>query len=129
VNTHLDHVGQVAQSRGADLILARIAELRGGLPVVLTGDLNVTPDHPVVAKLTDVESRNRLIYAKEVARQRTGIDGTWHDFGKIAEDSRECIDYVFVDEERPVLAYDVLPDRLDGVFLSDHVPVLAKLLI
>lgn len=129
MNTHLDHVGQVAQSRGADLILERIADLRCGLPVVLTGDLNVPPDHPVVAKVTDVRNQNHLVDAKKVARERNGIDGTWHNYGKIAEDRRDRIDYVFIDEGRTVLTYGVLPDRLDGVFLSDHAPVVAKLLI
>ena len=45
-NTHLDHVGAFAQAQGISLILNRIASdyAENPLPVVLTGDFNVTPD-------------------------------------------------------------------------------------
>ena len=45
-NTHLDHVGAFAQAQGVSLILGRIAADYDtwALPVILTGDFNVTPD-------------------------------------------------------------------------------------
>ena len=52
LNTHLDHVGQVARREGITLILDRVRELRGDRPVVVTGDFNSTPESDVVAHIT-----------------------------------------------------------------------------
>ena len=43
MNTHLDHVGVLAMQNGAELIAER-AKTFGDIPVLLTGDFNVTPD-------------------------------------------------------------------------------------
>ena len=43
VNTHLDHVGQVARDEGVNLLRERIEALRGDRPVILTGDFNSEP--------------------------------------------------------------------------------------
>src|SRR5688572_13434609 len=44
VNTHFDHIGEEARQESARLIRRRLAALAGGLPVVVTGDLNATPE-------------------------------------------------------------------------------------
>jgi len=49
VNTHLDHVGQVARDEGVNLLRERIEALRGDRPVILTGDFNSEPGSSVVA--------------------------------------------------------------------------------
>ena len=43
INTHLDHVGQVARDEGVSLLMKRIGSLRGERPVILTGDFNSEP--------------------------------------------------------------------------------------
>ena len=50
-----------------------------------------------------------------------------HDFGKIPVEKRDYIDYIFVSNTIETDKFEVLPEKLDGVFLSDHVPVVAKI--
>lgn len=40
VNTHLDHLGETARVEGSRLNVARIAQIRADLPVIITGDFN-----------------------------------------------------------------------------------------
>lgn len=49
VNTHLDHVGQVARVKGLALVRQRAEELAHGAGVIVMGDFNMTPEHPVAA--------------------------------------------------------------------------------
>ena len=40
-NTHFDHVGKVARRESAVLILEKIKQMAGDLPVIVTGDLSL----------------------------------------------------------------------------------------
>src|SRR5690606_5828708 len=46
VNTHFDHIGKEARLQSAELIRKKIPELAGDLPVLLTGDFNITRNDP-----------------------------------------------------------------------------------
>ena len=122
INTHLDHVGKVARSEGVALLLRRTETLRRGLPVILTGDFNATPDTDVFTHVT-----RTLRDSRSIAQNVTGLRGTFHNFGKIAETERPLIDYVFLTEDFTVQTYETLPEKKDGIYLSDHAPVVAKL--
>jgi endonuclease/exonuclease/phosphatase family metal-dependent hydrolase len=44
LNTHLDHISELARVRGSELILDKLAELGGtDIPTILTGDFNCNP--------------------------------------------------------------------------------------
>lgn len=124
INTHLDHMGEVARREGVSLLLGRIDSLSGGRPVVLTGDFNATPDSEVIAH---VLADSRMRHTRDVADVREGASWSFADYGSIPEADRQLIDYVFVNDGLDVPMYRVLPDTLDGGYLSDHAPVLVKL--
>ena len=50
MNTHLDHVGVAARREGVKLVLDKIQELGGDLPVILTGDFNAEPESDVIKR-------------------------------------------------------------------------------
>lgn len=124
INTHLDHMGEVARREGVSLLLGRIDSLSGGRPVVLTGDFNATPDSEVIAH---VLADGWMRHTRDVADVREGASWSFADYGSIPEADRQLIDYVFVNDGLDVPMYRVLPDTLDGGYLSDHAPVLVKL--
>lgn len=124
INTHLDHMGEVARREGVSLLLGRIDSLSGGRPVVLTGDFNATPDSEVIAH---VLADSRMRHTRDVADVREDASWSFADYGSIPEADRQLIDYVFVNDGLDVPMYRVLPDTLDGGYLSDHAPVLVKL--
>ena len=129
INTHLDNDGLVARKEGGNLLLKKAEELGKGLPIVLTGDFNDTPQSEAIKNITDASKTNHLLDSKTIALKASGTDWTFHNFGRLAESERPLIDYIFVSKQIKVQDYVVLPDTLNGTFVSDHKPVLSKITI
>ncbi len=129
INTHLDNDGLIARKEGGNLLLKKAEELGKGLPIVLTGDFNDTPQSEAIKNITDASKTNHLLDSKTIALKTLGTDWTFHNFGRLAESERPLIDYIFVSKQIKVQDYAVLPDTLNGTFVSDHKPVLSKIII
>ena len=122
-NTHFDHKGMEARKQSAKLIRKKIEELTKdkNLPVILTGDFNLTPDQEPIALLKRYFSDSR-----EVTEQPPyGPVGTFNSFDWNAP-MEGRIDYIFVHGEIKVLKYAVLTDSKEKRWPSDHLPVFAK---
>lgn len=122
-NTHFDHVGQVARRESATLILKKMKQIAGKLPVVLTGDFNGELDSDPIRLLTEGGMINTYTKAPVVY----GSSWTFHAFGNLALEDRTLIDYVLVKGAVEVEKCRVIGDKPDNGYLSDHVPVMASL--
>lgn len=123
-NTHYDHLGAVARVRSSELIQKQIPLIAGDFPVILTGDLNVTPETESVGTL-----RTFLSDAREVSQEPPyGPEGSFSGF-KFTAPLKDRIDYIFTSKHLKVLKYGILSDSKDQRFPSDHLPVLARLRI
>ncbi|PAP78812.1 hypothetical protein BSZ37_16235 [Rubrivirga marina] len=128
LNTHFDHMGETARTESAALVADRAVELAGRGPLVVTGDMNATPDSDAYAALAAALGDARLVSETPPA----GGDATWNAFGSATDDRR--IDYVFVNDRVRVLQTatldraigDVLGTR-DARLPSDHHAVTATL--
>ena len=122
-NTHLDHIGEEAQRKGMELIRERMRTLRDktGLPVVLTGDFNVTPEHAAVAGLE--REGYQSVYSVLQSGNRE-IGGTVHHFK--GGNSGETIDYIFLSPDWRIHSVEIDRERYDGRYPSDHYPVIAE---
>lgn len=120
VNTHLDHVGPMAQKNGLKLIVDRIASINPqGYPMVLTGDFNITPDNPALADLDSMMQSTRKIAAK------TDNLGTFNDWGKASD----MIDYIYCSGFSECVEYQTVTKKYaDRSFISDHYPIFARLI-
>lgn len=127
INTHLDHVGKVARQEGVTLLLDRATALSKGLPIIMTGDFNATPDSDVIKHVTDTSNPEHLIHSKDIAVEKSGTEWTFHGFGRVPMERREFIDYVFVSKDIKVLKHSVLPEKSDDKFISDHSVVVAQI--
>ena len=123
MNTHLDHIGRLAMLNGASLIAQRAAGIAGGLPVVLTGDFNVTPDSEPYKAILD----GGFTDARELAAC-TDRTKTYHGYSGSA-DGISQIDHIFVKGDIKALELRVDRKKYDGRFPSDHFPVIAELVI
>ena len=121
-NTHLDHVGPVDRVQGSEMVLARIdsdVQRYPDTPVVLMGDFNEEPGG-IVTRAVEMESDGLV----EATRN---IPGTFH--GYHPETGTVKIDYIYTNacwEEEKTLA---LTDSRDGIYLSDHYPVMTQITI
>lgn len=119
-DTHFAHRDEddVARERSAALLLEQMPRIAGTLPIVLTGDLNATPDSAAYSKLAA-----KLTDAWAAAPVRQGPERTFHDFTGLSD---RRIDYIFTRGFTSLRA-EVLTDHNGKVFASDHFPVLAQL--
>ena len=126
VNTHFDHVGKEARRQGALLIMQRIREIAGERPAVLTGDFNVNDQSEAYRTLTT--QTFILKDAHKESAHPSGATYTFHDFGRIADEDCEKIDFIFVTPQIKVGPSFIPkePDTNHG-FLSDHNPQVTAL--
>ena len=119
VNTHLDHVGVEARRKGLQLIVDRIAEINPeGIPMVLTGDFNMTPDSKELEGLDAVMDSARKIAGK------TDSHDTFNGWGR----GTGIIDYIYVSGFSSCPEYQTVTKKYaDRKFVSDHYPVCAVL--
>ena len=121
-NTHYDHIGLQARIESAKLIKQKIQEIAPKLPVVFTGDLNVTPETEAIATI-----KSFLIDTKEISIEPPyGPMGTFNGF-KWDSPLKDKIDYIFVNKGFKVQKFAVLSDSKDKRYYSDHLPVFVKL--
>lgn len=126
INTHFDHIGQVARRESAKLLLSKVGEIANGLPVIVSGDFNSTPDSEVIKILTNANSDNHLTDSRSVANEILGPSWTFHGFGTVPLESRTIIDYIFLKNKVTVQQVSVISEMLGKIYLSDHNPVLIK---
>jgi len=121
-NAHFDHQGKMAQENSARLILKKIEAInKENLPVLLMGDLNVTPEEKTISilkeELTDAISLTSTPFY--------GPKGTFNAFKNNPVTQR--IDYCFV-KNINIQSYRHIDDRLDNNRpISDHYPVLIEI--
>lgn len=105
-NLHMDHIGVVARSESSKLVLAKIQEMCGKEPVILTGDFNVDQTNEGYSILT---SSPLLTDSYERASVKYVLNGTFNSFDpNLMSNSR--IDHIFVSPAFSVHKYGVLTD-------------------
>ena len=114
-NTHLDHIGYVAQHEGAELILENLKKY-DNIETVLMGDFNVTPE----SEIYRIFINGGFDDARTIAAESDNIN-SFHLFGG----SSKMIDFVFVKNIEKVSNVKTATDMPDGKYPSDHYPVVA----
>lgn len=126
-NTHFDHGGDASRNESAHLLLNKIVEIAGTVPVVITGDFNDDEKSETYKILIDSSNPNHLtntMYSSKYPHHGGTFTFVSFDFigipGKI-------IDFIYVKENVRVKLHAFLTDTWDGVFASDHIPVFTEL--
>ena len=113
-----------ARIESAKLLKQKIQQIAPNLPVIFTGDLNVTPETEAIATIKSFLSDSKAISVEPPY----GPDGTFNAFD-FNSDLKNRIDYVFVNQKFQVQKYAVLTDSKDKRYYSDHLPVFVRLYI
>lgn len=123
-NTHFDHVGNLARSESAKLILARIKQINTkNLPVILTGDFNLESE-TLPLKLIKEELDDAQKVCKGVV---FGPEGTFNAF-EFTKPINLRIDYIFINRNKmEVTKFATLSDSKNCRFPSDHFPIYAEI--
>ena len=128
-NTHLDNAGQQAREEGIKLLKERLALLATQYPIILMGDMNSSEADSVVyqpALHNDFELHDTY----HTAKQREGVDYSFHGFGKRTIDKRKRVDFIFVSDSIDVNMFNIPQEKeQQGIYLSDHCPVISNITI
>lgn len=117
-NTHLDNSWRRVRSRQISQIMKHVKKNTKGLPVIFMGDLNT----PLKGKKKNKKlAKAGFVHTKAIAQQVVGPQETrtgWNN------SELKTIDHVFVKGQNPIVRkYEVFASP-EGVFPSDHRPVL-----
>lgn len=120
LNTHFDHIGKEARKHSASIIKEKVAALAGGLPSIITGDFNCTPDDQPYETIM----APKIIVLRDPAPvPRVGTSCGF----KVGGTKCRTIDYIFHTAEWMASNYTVIQDNDGKYYPSDHLPVITRL--
>ena len=121
-NTHFDHKGEVARAESVNLLIEKIQDLnQESLPVIITGDFNLTPETPPIQKM-----QSHFLDVQKKLSKSDPYYGTSNGFNT-QKRSEKRIDYVFVKGMQPQSAKHIYRKTPMGGWASDHHPVMTQL--
>ena len=122
LNTHLDHIGEVARTESSKLIVNEISEYTNDFPVILSGDFNYTSSSEGYKIIT-----NKLFDTKVISKSESfGGNISFNGFGKDIQPNNK-IDFIFVNDKTTVLNHIIDTTTFNGLYPSDHYPVITEI--
>jgi len=132
MNTHLDHRGVEARIEGAKFVMREVAAASKDsvVPTFLAGDFNSEEFEEAYRTLTAEGSPVQDLRGLVPEKKRYGCKETCTGFGQW-EGPPVLIDFLFVNKQSPwkALAYAVLENKIDGLIISDHRPVIVDVVV
>lgn len=123
LNTHWDHVSRSARMASSALIQERVWSMQPEGSLLVLGDLN---DGEESASVTGLREGLQLVDAYRASHpQPDGEEGTYHGF--TGDTSGAPIDFVLCGAPLAPLHAEIVRWSADGVYPSDHYPVLSTL--
>jgi endonuclease/exonuclease/phosphatase family metal-dependent hydrolase len=121
-NTHLDHIGEAARTESSKMIVNEISKYFNEYPVILSGDFNYRSSSDGYKIIT-----NKIFDTKLISKiESDGGNITFNGFGKDIQPDNK-IDFIFVNDKVEVLNHIVDTTTFNGLYPSDHYPVVVEL--
>ncbi len=121
-NAHFDHMGVIARNESVAVVAAKIAEIAPNIPVVFSGDLNDNEETDMYNRVLESGLRD----TKKIAVSAVG-GTTYHGYSDLL--TKELpIDFIFVNDfAKSVESYTVDSEKINGIYPSDHHPVISEM--
>lgn len=121
-NAHFDHMGVIARSESVAVVTKKVAEIAPDIPVVFSGDFNDEEGGDAYNRVLESGFKD----TKYIAETADNC-GTYHGYSSLVEKDKP-IDYIFVNAfVSEVESYKVDTEKLNGIYPSDHHPVISKM--
>ena len=121
-NTHFHHKGDHVRVEFAKLFVKKIKEIAGDNTFYAMGDFNAKPDSNPIKIIKD---SGFMIDASKVCKTPLYGSTFTDNYGYTGKKS-VWIDWVFISKNIEVEKFAVFSECFDGVWLSDHFPLLLK---
>ncbi len=123
INTHLDHISQLARENQARLVNEDAGAYPATYPQILAGDMNSDPGNPAIDLF--LRSGWKDTYQAIHGIQDPGF--TFHEFQGAQYDSKiGKIDWIFTRGNIEIVQAEIIRDHLDGRYPSDHYFLLVE---
>lgn len=120
-NAHFDHRGSEARLESAKLIIAKTAEIAGDKPFYFNGDLNTEEDTQPYRVLSGVLTDS---FHSAPIRENADVP-SWNDWKPVRHsDKFENIDHLFISPGTRALSWKLCIKDTDGLYPSDHFPIV-----
>jgi len=122
LNTHFDHIGEIARTESSKLIINEISNYATDNPIILSGDFNYTSSSEgykiITTKLSDAKTISKT--------ESVGGNITFNGFGKDIQPDNK-IDFIFVNDKTAVLNHIIDRTTFNGQYPSDHYPIITEI--
>lgn len=136
INTHLDHISELARVEGSKVILQKIAQLQADdMPVFITGDFNCNPGSTAYSLFIEAGFGDTYLAA---GNKDDGNSNTQHAYGGTKPSTAgqysafRRFDWILVGDSLhnvQIQSCIIVRDQEPPVYPSDHYPVLAEIII
>lgn len=124
INTHLDHISQLARENQARIICEDTSVFPDDYPQILTGDLNCNHTNPAIKFI----KKHGWVDTYEAFFGKDDNPQTFHEFHGIdSNDNSGKIDWVFVKGVIRTSRAGIIRDNENGRYPSDHYFVYADI--
>jgi endonuclease/exonuclease/phosphatase family metal-dependent hydrolase len=128
-NTHFAHDSDSARIMSSRILLEMVGKIAEGFPFIITGDFNMLPTSKGYGILTGPDESVPLLKDSYIISEKRpyGPSYTFNAFSDKPGQGR--IDYIFVRNGMRVLDHSTIIKKDRGVYISDHWPVIATVLL
>lgn len=120
INTHFDNASSEARRKSIGMILNKAKEFKG-LPVVFSGDLNFIEKSLGYRDITADILKDTKVLAKDTMDSATFHNADPNAFKDIV------LDYILINNSFKALKYEVVKDKYNNRYISDHYAVVVNL--
>lgn len=118
VNTHLDHVTQVAREHQIKTIIEECAQYKPDFKQILAGDFNAGAENTVIKLLKTAGWKDT--YAAVHGDTEPGFTAHSWDFKRFEKTGGRKIDFIFTLGGIQTLESEIIKDTIKGEYPSDH---------
>lgn len=120
-NTHFDHLFPWVRKWQLNQLITEIQRHDQTIPMLIMGDFNTTTDSKLIKDFHFNQDHLYSIYNSMV------ISHTHHNKKGAAYLSNSPIDYIYLSKNLKLLDFQIIYDKVDELYPSDHYPVLASI--
>lgn len=128
-NTHFAHDSDSARIMSSKILLKEVEKIAGTFPFIITGDFNMLPVSRAYSILTGPNESVPLLKDSFVISEKRPSGPTYTFNGFSDKPGTDRVDYIFVKNGMKVLDHSTISKKEKGIFISDHWPVKATILI
>jgi endonuclease/exonuclease/phosphatase family metal-dependent hydrolase len=128
-NTHFANDSDSARIMSSKILLKEVGKIAEGFPFIITGDFNMLPTSTGYAILTGPDESVPLLKDSYVISEKRPLGPSYTFNGFSDKPGRGRVDYIFVKNSMRVLDHRTLIKKDHGIYISDHWPVEATILM